>query len=47
MGIILMALGFSCLLTVVLFARDLTDLGMGATTLLLRGTNEGAAMVMF
>lgn len=40
-----MALGFSCLLTAELFARDLTDLGMGATTLLLRGTNEGAAII--
>jgi len=42
MGIILIEFGFSCFLTEVFDTSALTDLGMGATTLLLRDTNEGA-----
>lgn len=44
MGIILMEERglFSWFRTAGFATRDRTDLGMGATTLLLRGTNEGA-----
>jgi|AntRauTorckE5430_2_1112549.scaffolds.fasta_scaffold02951_4 hypothetical protein len=45
MGIIFIEFGFSCFLTEVVDASALTDLGMGATTLLLRDTNEGAVQL--